>query len=327
MKQASLISVIVPTCFREQLLIDCVDSLVSQSYPSFEIIVIDQAPQPRLEAVLGERFHGDPRIRYFHVDAAGAARARNTGVAHAAGSIVAFIDDDAVAETAWLQEVAEALEDPLHPAVVAGRLLPLWNGRRPPWYPRQAEYLLGLYDIGDRRCPMPPADLPIGANMAGLRSIIIENGGFDENLGPNYFRKNQRITGEDGILGQRIRAAGHVILYEPGAVVRHRVDAHKQTRSYFITRNFWEGVTVIQQMQLLGVAGSSRWPHYRFHGREICMAIARWILPTYRHNYTASNSVVRMLALGRVAYSLGVMYGLGIAPPDSANSSSQCASA
>jgi glycosyltransferase involved in cell wall biosynthesis len=319
------------------MLMDCVDSLIKQSYTSFEIIIIDQAPHPGLGVVLKERFCGDPRIIYLHVVSAGNARARNNGVAKSAGSILAFIDDDALADPEWLQQLAYAFEDSRCPAVVAGRLLPLWSGSRPRWYPRQAEYLLGLYDIGDQRCPMPPGDLPIAANMAGLRKVITENGGFDERLGFNYFRTNnkirqlqpflRRVGGEETILGKRIRAAGHVILYEPGAVVKHRVGAHKQTRRYYLKRSFWEGVTVIQQMRMLGTVGSSKWPHWRYHGREICMAAARWLLPSYGHNYPDPSPVIRVMALGRIVYSLGVLYGLVIATPESAEPSSKCASA
>jgi glycosyltransferase involved in cell wall biosynthesis len=327
MKPPTLISVIVPTCYREKLLIDCVDSLVSQTCPSFEIIVIDQAPEPRLKNILEERFARDSRIRYFHVVSAGAARARNIGVANASGSIVAFIDDDARADPGWLEELASALNDSSHPAVVGGRLLPLWTGSRPHWFPRQAEYLLGLYDIGGGRRPMPPADLPIAANMAAWRWAVVDNGGFDEKLGFNYFRKHQKIGGEETILGQRIRAAGHLILYESRAVVRHNVAPHKQTRAYYLRRYFWEGVTVVQQMQLLGTVGSAKWPHFRYHGREICMAIARWLLPAYGGNYPDPNPVVRMLAMGRIAYSLGVLYGLGTRPEEPSRISSKCASA
>lgn len=324
--KSTLISVIVPTCYREQLLIECVDSLVKQTWPSFEIIIVDQTPESRLKATLGERFPGDPRVRYFHVLAAGAARARNIGVANASGHIVAFIDDDAVADPGWLEGMARALNDPIRPAVIGGRLLPLWGGGRPPWLPRRTEYLLGLYDIGDRRCLMPGDDLPIAANMAGWRNMIVENGGFDEKLGPNYFRKHQSITGEETILGQRIRAGGHVILYEPRAVVRHKVAARKLTRGYYLKRFFWEGVTVVQQMQLLDTMASGKWPHIRFHVREICMATARWLLPSYQGFYAEPNTAIRMLALGRIAYSLGILYGLRTTPGESAAPESKCTS-
>lgn len=321
------ISAIVPTCFRSEMLVGCVGSILSQSYPSFEIIVVDQAPEPVLKETLTEQFGSDPRIRYVHAVSAGAARARNIGVAQANGGIVAFIDDDAVAAPGWLAGLATAFDDESRPALVAGRIVPLWTGHRPLWYPKQREFLLGLYDIGQERRPLPDGDLPIAANMAGLREVILKSRGFDERLGPNYFRKRKMITGEETVLGQRIRELGYGLLYEPSAVVRHHVGGRKQTRKYFLKRHFWEGVTVIEQMNVLGRLGSRQWRHYRSHAWEMCLALARFLFPRYRNTYAEPDSVIRMLSLSRIAYSLGVWYGLLTLRTELSGTKSKCASA
>jgi glucosyl-dolichyl phosphate glucuronosyltransferase len=310
MTQTSFISVIVPTCFREEMVTACIDSLLNQTYTKFEIIVIDQMEDSRLDAILKRRFDGDSKIRYIHAVSAGAARARNMGLANATGSVVAFIDDDAVADPMWLSAVAETFKEEPTPALMAGRIFPLWAGSRPSWYPRQREFLLGLYDIGDQPCLLPDGDLPIAANMAGLRDVIVDSGGFDERLGFNYFRKRKRVGGEETILGQRIRNRGHRIVYEPTAVVRHHVSSSKQTRRYFLIRHFWEGVTVVEQLNLMGQIGSGRWSLHRFYGREIFMAVMRFVFPRYGNNYAEPNSVIRMLALSRIGYALGFLYGL-----------------
>ena len=326
MTRTPFISVIVPTCFRKEMVIACIDSLLNQAYAGFEILVIDQMSDSRLEAMIDQRFEKDSKICYIHAVSAGAARARNIGVANAKGAVVAFIDDDAVADPMWLSAMAGALSDESAPALVAGRIFPLWTGSRPPWFPREREFLLGLYDIGDQRCRLPDGDLPIAANMAGLRNVILECGGFDERLGFNYFRKHTRIGGEETILGQRIKNSGYRIDYEPSAVVRHRVSGPKQTRRYLFKRNFWEGVTVIEQMHLMGQIGAARWSLSGFHVREICMALMRFMLPRFGNNYADSSPVIRMQALSRVGYSLGVLYGLN-ARPNGPTEVTKCASA
>lgn len=310
MTQVPFISVIVPTCFRLEMVVTCIESLLNQAYENFEIIIVDQMTDSRLDVILRRRFDGDSRIRYVHAVSAGAARARNIGLANAAGAIVAFIDDDAVADPTWLSAVAETFVEESAPALMAGRILPLWAGARPSWYPRQREFLLGLYDIGDQPCPLPYDDLPIAANMAGLRDVIMDSGGFDERLGCNYFQSRNRVGGEETILGQRIRNSGYRLVYEPAAVVRHRVSRSKQTRRYFLKRHFWEGMTVVERMQLMGHLGSGRWAWNSFYFREICMATMRFLLPRYRNDYADSNPVIRMLALSRIGYALGFLYGL-----------------
>jgi hypothetical protein len=211
---------------------------------------------------------------------------------------------------------------------MAGRILPSWSGARPSWYPKRLEYLLGLYDIGEERCRLPEGDLPFGANMAGLRNVIVEHGGFDERMGFNYFRKKKkRMGGEETVLGIRIRDSGYAIVYEPTAVVKHHVAAHKQTRRYFLKRQFWEGVTVIEEMNVLGRIGPRRWAHYCSHGRELCMALARFLLPRYRNTYAESDSVIRMLSLSKIAYSFGVWYALLTLRTEQSGTKSKCASA
>jgi glucosyl-dolichyl phosphate glucuronosyltransferase len=304
------ISVIIPTGFREQLLLECIDSIIFQEYPDFEIIVIDQAEQPVLQQTLNSRYTQDGRIRYIHAVQVGASRARNLGISRAAGAIVAFIDDDARADTSWLQAIGETFSLEPKPALMAGRILPHWDAQKPEWFPAEREFLLGLYDIGGERRELPVGDMPIGANMAGLRDVVIAHGGIEERLGPNHFHNRNILPGEEAILGRRIRDAGYLSVYEPRALVWHHIAAYKLRRPYFLRRHFWEGVAVAVQMRLLGQIGESPWPHYGYHCREMCLAAARFALPSYRHTYSYPVSAIRMLALSRLAYSVGVTCGI-----------------
>jgi glycosyltransferase involved in cell wall biosynthesis len=333
---APLVSVLVPTCFREAILLECIDSLVTQDYPQFEILVVDQADDRSLEGVLRQRYSNDSRLRYLHLPRAGAARARNLGLENALGSIAAFIDDDAVASPGWIKGHVAALSTEPCPALVAGRIYPIWPGARPAWFPQDREFLLGLYDLGGGQVPLPSADLPIAANMAGHRDIILAHGGFDENLGFNYFRRSNMsggeeadieggirdgghalvhrrktmIGGEEALLGRRIRKSGYSFVYAPAATVHHRVSPHKATRRYLLKRHFWEGVSVAKQLGVLGQLGANRLAHYRFHSREIAMATGRFFLPGFHNDYPGPKAAVRMASLSRIAYALGVIYAV-----------------
>jgi glucosyl-dolichyl phosphate glucuronosyltransferase len=305
-----LISVIIPTCDRENYAMDCVASILGQHYPAVELLVVDQSPTRRLEEMIAEKYSGACNIQYFHVERAGAARARNFAMKHALGAVVAFIDDDAVACPGWLHAIAEVFSASSRPALIGGRIHPIWEVERPAWYPPEREFLLGLYDIGDQPCPMPEHDLPIGANMAGWRETLMLQGGFEEQLGFNYFRKRQIIAGEETMLAERVRRSGYSIYYYPAALVKHRIPARKLSRQYFLRRHFWEGVTITQEMELLDQFRSGFASHVKYHALEIVMALCRFILPGYKRWYSHPNDVVRMLSLSRVAYSCGVIYGI-----------------
>ncbi len=307
---APQVSVVIPTFGRSELLLNCVASIIGGCYEDYEILVIDQDPTQQLRHGLTQRFPGECRLRYFFLDRAGASRARNLGLQEARGEIVAFIDDDAIADRIWLQAICEAFETfQPPPALIAGRIDPAWPGKRPQWYPQDCEYLLGLYNIGDELCPMPEHDQPIGANMAGLRQAILALGGFDENLGPNYFRKRPMVTGEDALLGRRARQAGYKVLYQPRARVCHQISETKLRRSYFLRRHFWEGVTIITEMQAMGQLGSSKGRYVAYHAKVIGKSLVLALLPNLRRKRGYSSSALRMLALSQTAYSLGAIYG------------------
>ncbi len=306
-----LVSVIIPTVAREELLLQCVRSVRDQAYLNYEILIIDQDPRQTLPELLRRNFGADPRLRYYYAHRAGLNEARNIGVKEARGRIVAFLDDDAVAEPEWMEAVARSFSQTPTPALVAGKIVPLWMKEPPPWYPEERKFLLGLYDIGNEPRPLPDGDQPIGANMAGLRNVIVALGGFDANLDFNNFRKTRKmISGGDTTLALRARRAGYAIYYEPGAAVRHIVSAAKLTRRYFLTRHFWEGVTNTEELHRLGELIPNRKAITSFHLKRLCLSAARFVFPNYDRTYSSSRPVVRMLALSRIAHSAGICYGV-----------------
>ncbi|MFQ6170470.1 CDP-glycerol glycerophosphotransferase family protein [Oryzobacter sp. R7] len=96
------ISVVVP-CYRvEEYLADCLTSVISQTYPHLEIIVvIDGSPDRSAEIARGFA-RWDRRIRVVEQPNGGLGNARNTGIAHASGDFIVFADsDDTVPLTAY----------------------------------------------------------------------------------------------------------------------------------------------------------------------------------------------------------------------------------
>jgi glycosyltransferase involved in cell wall biosynthesis len=80
-------SVIIPTRNRPAYLQEAIDSVIAQRGVSFEIIIVDDGD------VVLPRFN-DPRVRVFNNQQRGPVPARNLGVAHAMGDMIAFLDDD-----------------------------------------------------------------------------------------------------------------------------------------------------------------------------------------------------------------------------------------
>ena len=240
------ISVIIATLNRTHYLEKCIKAILANNYDDYEIIIVDQGEDNQTKKLLDSQFSANERIRYFHTHTVGLSHARNLGCENARGEIIAFIDDDANPVSGWLGSYAKAfLEIDPTPAMVGGKIEPIWEAPKPKWYPKEREFLLATYDIGDEIKTFPEFELPIGANFAVLRRIIEVFGGFDDRVGFNESRKNSMIAGEDTLIGLRAREAGYPIYYQPDAKVFHHISATKLSRRYFLRRHYWEGVTQI----------------------------------------------------------------------------------
>ena len=88
-----LVSVITPTYNRAGFLRQAVQSVLDQTYGTFEHIIVDDGSTDNTREVL-ERFLADERVRYFHQENQGQSVARNLGIAQARGDLVCFIDSD-----------------------------------------------------------------------------------------------------------------------------------------------------------------------------------------------------------------------------------------
>jgi glycosyltransferase involved in cell wall biosynthesis len=93
--------------------------------------------------------------------APGLSGAKNTGIETASGDIIAFLDDDAVAEPDWLKFLADSYSGPAV-AGFGGRTLPRWQTSRPAWLPAEFDWVLGCSDLG-----MPEGTAPVRNVMGG----------------------------------------------------------------------------------------------------------------------------------------------------------------
>lgn len=96
------VSVVVATYNGSRTLKNCLDSLMRQNYPDYEVILVDDGSTDSTPEIAA-RF---PRVRYLRQDNCGLSAARNTGIRAATGEIVAFTDDDCRADEDWLRQLA-----------------------------------------------------------------------------------------------------------------------------------------------------------------------------------------------------------------------------
>ncbi len=86
------VSIVIATFNRAHLVVQAIESALAQTYPDFEIIIVDDGSTDTTREVVAQI--DDPRLRYVYQTNAGLAAARNTGITHAQGEYVTFLDDD-----------------------------------------------------------------------------------------------------------------------------------------------------------------------------------------------------------------------------------------
>ncbi len=215
--------------------VKCIDSVRKQTVPPKEIVVVLD-PDEDLIAFYKERLKSDAKI--IVSDCFGLSSARNTGVRNSESEIIAFIDDDAVADERWLKNLVRNYDDP-SVIGVGGRIDPLWQKENPSWLPEELYWIVGCSYKG---LPTKKAVIrnPIGCNMSFRRSVIEEVGYFSSNVG----RIGKNLMGHDDTeFGIRAtsKLSGMRILYDPEAIVCHRVSKSRVTLGYVMRRSYAEG--------------------------------------------------------------------------------------
>lgn len=296
-------SVIIATYKRPDLIGGCLDALDRQSVAPLEVLVIDQSPDDATRRIVTERPMGPAPVRYFHSEKAGVSLARNIGIRESKGDVLAITDDDALAEPGWLGALLRAFDETSPRAgLVGGKILPLWEGPRPPWFPSSREYLLPVFDPPGPLAPFPEGSLPMTVNLAVDRRVIERIGAFNEDVGP---RTGWRISGEDSLFSWKAIEAGFPIYYQPDAVVLHRVPKARMKRSFLLERSFTEGISLIDIEEKRGILDPARLRgHISWHRRHV----VRKVLSLAKYPSLAPWNDPRVFeALSYAATSVGIV--------------------
>lgn len=105
------ITIIVPVYNVEQSLSRCIDSILTQTFVDFELLLINDGSKDNSGKICDDYSHKDNRIKVFHKENNGVSSARNLGLKHAKGTYIAFIDSDDWVKDSYLDELYKASTD------------------------------------------------------------------------------------------------------------------------------------------------------------------------------------------------------------------------
>ena len=238
-KKEKLTTSVIICCYADERFNDILEAVASvrRQVPPPEEIILAVDNNRGLFQRLRRTMDSSVRVM-LHEGTCGLSATRNAGIGLAQGDLVAFLDDDAVAEPEWLGRLIELFRDP-DVVAAGGTAVLLWAKGRPSWFPEELDWTIGgsLNWLPAERTVVRN---PHGFNMCFRREVFNVVGGFAVEIGG--IRETPR-GGEEAELCLRIahsRPSAKVIM-EPSAVVVHKVPANKARFPVILRRAYNEG--------------------------------------------------------------------------------------
>jgi GT2 family glycosyltransferase len=277
------------------------DSIARQTTPPWQVIVVADH-----NAALGDRLAAEyPGLEVIsNKFGKGLSGARNTGVEHATGDVVVFLDDDARAQPQWLEALLAPYDDE-SVVGVGGMVLGDWSAPgRPAWLPEEFLWVVGCSYRGQPRVKAEVRN-PIGANMSFRRSAFDQAGLFDSSVG-RTFASSRPLGCEETEFSIRLRrlSPGARIIYEPQAVVYHQIDQSRATWRYFLGRCRAEGCSKARVSRLSG-ASAALSSERSYVTQTIIRAVRRELNGVFRPGRKDSMMRLAALSLGTLSAAAG----------------------
>lgn len=243
--------------FREtyfEWVVELLKSLETQTMQDFEVIVVVNGNKRYFEKLLDAvkcetEISHEINVIFNSVDK-GIAHSRNIALKHAKTPYVAYTDDDAIPHPRWLEKLLWTLELNEKAGAATGPVLCKWEASTKNfalWFPKELYWIIGCTPWNITK--ITEVRNGFGSNIALKRGTLLKSGGFDENFGYN---PGNPMAGEESELGIKLMRAGYVTLWNPNAIVYHRIFGERLKIRNILIRSFIEGKTKAYLSQVYG---------------------------------------------------------------------------
>jgi glycosyltransferase involved in cell wall biosynthesis len=293
------LTVCICTHDRPRYVRDCLDGLRRQTAARdrFAILLVDSGSGPAAAAELAGLATANG-ARLIRLDHPGVSLARNAGAWATRTPFIAYIDDDAIAASDWVDSILSAIAQPGRPpALIGGRILPEWEAPLPPWWPRSLRGVLSIIEYeghGEYRTSAVPKGLePYAANIVVHVLSLIAAGGFGGAIG----RYGQSLLSDEDVqLAWMLQDAGYSVRYDSRITVRHQIQARRLDPEWLLSRLYWQGASTVLTRRLL-LQPERVWRELPRRLLVAALLGPAWLIPR--------RSTVLLGARWRVAYAAG----------------------
>ena len=251
---------------------EAIQSVRDQSCSNPVEVVVCVDGNVGLYRLLAHRYRNQSGVRVIGTGKehpVGLAEARNFAIRSCHQDVLCFLDDDAIADSKWVSELNGSFLRHGCPMVV-GKIVPLWQANPPAWLTPDFYWL-----VGGTGSILEERELDVrngfGSNLSCLREVFVRVGLFEPLLGA---RGRTILQAEDAELGLRVRTiVGKSPVYNPRAVVFHRVEPHRLGIGYLLRRAYLQGRSKGMMYLLHRHDPSSLDREYSYAGRLVFNAV------------------------------------------------------
>lgn len=226
------ISVVICTYNGQKHIRRTLQSLVQQSLPAsdYEIIVVNNNSTDATQSIVQQVIQNHPQhyITHYLEPSKGLSFARNKGIAVAQSPIIVYIDDDAVANTTFLEAHLKVYEQHNDAVAAGGKVIPEYSsGEAPKWLTTYVDGVFSLRDLGDEPQRFHKK-YPAGCNMSFKKEALQSIGGFNNNI---------KYRSDEKFVFLNLLAQKGAIYYTPSSVAIHIIDTTRQSLPQVIKVN------------------------------------------------------------------------------------------
>ncbi|MCD2200490.1 glycosyltransferase [Halobacterium sp. KA-4] len=282
---------------------EAAESVLGQTYDDVELVVVVDGNDNLYDRVREEYSERENVVLHCNDENVGLLESRNTGAELASGDVVAFIDDDAIADEQWVEELVESYEE--QDALAAGgKMTPKWVAGKPDFLPEEFYWLVGVTHKGFADGPGWVRNT-FGSNISFRRDVFLELDGFDTDIGGRKGDKNLQ-GGETELCARMRQEYDEQVWYNPDAEVAHKVFDYRTALQWLCDRAFWQGYSKRVMETILPGSGGEEGDFLRL---LLIESTPEHLSEIVRNPSFASVSRLVMLYIFTVLVGFGYLYG------------------
>jgi glycosyltransferase involved in cell wall biosynthesis len=274
------LSIIICSRNRAHEIINCLPGVAEQAkaFSDVEVIVVDNGSTDNTPEVV-QQFTASLHysFRYIAEPIAGLCQARNRGRAEAKGTVLAYIDDDAILKDKWVERIRHHFLEQKSDCL-GGKVSVELGGEMPFRFDDNMHWFFMASNLGEQPRPLIHPEHPTGCNMAFTTKVFDAIGGFNTNL---------KLYGDETDFFRRVYEKKFSVYYDPAVEVGQFIPAERLTKKELKDKSYKWGTGAATTWLLKGASGIARSKKIvEFTGRTVYIAVMHKLRGNFGGFYT-----------------------------------------